>query len=110
MTQRTPSQNNALHLFFKLLADSLNESGLDQRKVLKESVDIPWTAEAIKEQMWKPIQKALYNKEHTAELDKVEELDHVHEDLMRHLGEKFHVEFLPIPHDEEKLRIEGIKL
>lgn len=103
MTQRTSQQNKGLHLFFTMLADELNNSGYDQRKVLKETVDIPWTPEAIKEQLWKPIQKLMYNKESTTELDKVKEIDKVHEVLMRHLGEKFSVEYIPFPVDEHRV-------
>ena len=101
--RRTSQQNKGLHLFFTMLSDELNNAGYDQRKVLKPSVDIPWTPEAIKEQLWKPIQKLMYNKESTTELDKVKEIDKVHEVLMRHLGEKFGVEYLPFPHDENKI-------
>lgn len=100
--KRTSQQNKAIHLFFTMLADELNNSGYDQRKVLKETVDIPWTPEAIKEQLWKPIQKLMYNKESTTELDKVKEIDKVHEVLMRHLGEKFGLEYIPFPMNEIK--------
>ena len=103
MTQRTSQQNKGLHLFFTMLSDELNNAGYDQRKVLKPSIDIPWTPEAIKEQLWKPIQKLMYNKESTTELDKVKEIDKVHEVLMRHLGEKFGVEYIPFPVDEHKI-------
>jgi len=101
--KRTPEQNKALHVFFKLLADELNGAGLDQRKVLKPSVSIDWTPEAVKEQIWKPIQKALYNKQSTTELDKQMEIDKIHETIMRHLGEKFGVEYIEFPSDPEKI-------
>jgi len=99
---RTSQQNKALHLFFTMLTDELNNAGFDQRKVLKPSVDIPWTPEAVKEQLWKPIQKLMYNKESTTELEKVKEIDRVHEVLMRHLGEKFGLEYIPFPVNEIK--------
>lgn len=101
--QRTDSQNKALHTFFRLLADELNNAGLDQRKVLKPSIDIPWSPEAVKEQLWKPIQVSLFFKESTKDLDKHIEIDKVHEVLMRHLGEKFGLEFIPFPQDEHKI-------
>lgn len=102
MEQRTSNQNRALHLFLAQLAETLNDAGLDQRKVLKPSVSIPWTPVAIKEQLWRPIQKALFAKESTTELDKVKELDRIHEVLMRHLGEKFEVEYIPFPSNEAR--------
>jgi hypothetical protein len=101
--KRTTQQNKSLHLFYALLATQLNEMGLDQRKVLKPSVSIDWTPIAIKEQIWKPIQKALYNKKSTTELDKQMEIDKIHETIMRHLGESFGVEYIPFPHDDEKI-------
>lgn len=42
----------------------------------------------------------MYHKDSTTELNKVEELDQVWDTLMRHLGEKFGVEYIPIPSDE----------
>ena len=33
--QRTIQQNRALHLYFQLIADRLNDAGLDMRVVLK---------------------------------------------------------------------------
>lgn len=104
--QRTDQQRKALEVFCKLLADTLNEAGLDQRKVLKPSIAIPWTQEAVKEQLWRPIQVALYNKRSTTELTK-QELDPVHETLMRHLGQTFHIEHIPFPSHEDTF-IEGL--
>lgn len=97
---RTLSQNNAMHLWFEHLATELNDAGLDQRKVLKPSIDIPWSAIAVKEQLWRPIQEALVHKVSTTELTK-QEVTRVFEILNRHLGEKFglHVEW---PHDPDK--------
>lgn len=103
MTQRTIDQNKAIHVFFDLLARELNAAGLDQRKVLKPGIEIPWTATAVKEQIWRPIQKAMYNKNSTTELDKIEEIDNIHETIMRHLGEKFGVEYIEFPNDPEKI-------
>lgn len=101
--QRTGQQNKALHVDFKLIADALNDAGLDQRKVLKPSISIPWSSTAVKEQLWKPIQKALYGKESTTELDKQKEIEHVHDVLLRHLGEKFDLEYIEFPNDPMKL-------
>lgn len=88
--QRTISQNRALHLYFTMLADTLNENGLDMRKVLKPGIDIPWTSKNIKEYLWRPIQKALLHKESTTELT-TSEIDQVLDILHLHLGEKFGV-------------------
>lgn len=111
---RTPEQNRALHLFFKILAGHLNAAGLDQRVVLKPGVSIPWTEEAVKEQLWRPIQKAMFNKQSTTELSKLEEIDAIHEVLMRELGQKFGLEYIDFPHfehgqvdDEGRVHLDG---
>jgi hypothetical protein len=92
--QRTMRQNKALHVLFRLLAEQLNEAGLDQRKVLKPGVDIPWTDKSIKEQIWKPVQKAQLNKGSTTQLTTTE-IDKVFDTINKHMGEKFglHVPF-----------------
>lgn len=97
---RTIQQNAALHAFFAMLANALNDAGLDQRKVLKPSVSIPWTPGAVKEHLWRPVQQAMYQKNSTTELNKHEEITGVHKTLMRHLGEKFGVEHIDFPSHE----------
>jgi hypothetical protein len=83
--QRTLTQNNALHLFCQMLADQLNASGLDMRKVMKPEVEIPWDMNSVKRCLWKPLQQAMLNKESTTEADRIE-YSLVHEVLGRHLA------------------------
>ena len=92
--QRTLQQNKAIHVLFDLLAEELNTAGLDMRKTLKASIDIPWNRETVKEYLWRPIQKAQLRKKSTTELT-TKDIDKVFETLNRHLGERFsiHVEF-----------------
>lgn len=94
MAQRTIQQNKALHVLFQLLADELNNAGLDMRKTLKPEVEIPWTPRNVKEFLWRPIQKAQLNKTSTTELT-TSEIDQVFDTINKHLGEKFslHVAF-----------------
>jgi hypothetical protein len=91
MEKRTQQQNRAIHKLFTELSEQLNDAGLDQRKVLKPSVDIPWTPEAVKEQLWRPIQRAMLLKSSTTELTTTD-IDKVFDVLVRHLGEKFGIE------------------
>lgn len=100
---RTLSQNRALHLNFDILAEKLNAAGYDQRKVLKPTVDIPWTHQAVKEQLWKPIMHSLYGHDSTTELSIGNEITHIHDVLMRHLGEKFSIEYHAFPSEEGKV-------
>ena len=88
--QRTQPQNSAIHVFCRLLAKTLNNAGLDMRKVLKPEVEIPWTDVTAKENLWKPIQKAMYEIESTTDLD-TEQVSKVYDTLNRHLSDKFGV-------------------
>lgn len=75
---------------FTQLAEELNDAGLDMRKTLKPTVDIPWNGKTIKEYLWRPIQKAQLGKESTTELT-TKEIDLIFETILRHLGDKFGV-------------------
>jgi hypothetical protein len=97
--KRSLKQNSALHKFFELLADELYISGLDIRRTLKEDFEIPWNPILVKEIMWKGLQKAILNKEHTADLTK-KEVDQVYDVLNRWLGEKHHIH-VPFPSEDE---------
>lgn len=99
-TQRSQKQNRAIHLWFRLLADTLNDSGLDMKAVLKPSVSISWTDKTIKEYIYKPIIEAMLLKKSTTELT-TKEIDKVWEIINLHLGEKFGVEVPPIPSQEQ---------
>lgn len=108
--QRTLQQNRALWKFFELLAESLNNSGLDMRVVLKPHINIPWTKNSIHDYLWLPIQKIMYGTDSTIFLHKIEQIDKVHEVLMRELGEKHEIDFIPFPADESlnELRLKKI--
>lgn len=96
---RTKQQNKALHVLFQLLANNLNEAGLDMRKTLKPGVEIPWSGPAVKEYLWRPVQEAQLNKHSTTELTTVE-IDKVFDTINRHMGEKFGL-YTPFPSVEE---------
>jgi hypothetical protein len=76
------------------LAASLNDAGLDMRTVLKPEVNIPWTPETVKENLWRPVQVALLNKKSTTELE-TGEVSKVEDVLMRHLVKEFGQFFEP---------------
>jgi len=99
--QRSISQNNAIHLFCSNLAKEFNDAGLDMKKVLKPTVDIPWTTQTVKEYIWKGIQNAQLQKKSTTELT-TKEVTEIYETINRHLGEKFELH-VPFPSIEEIL-------
>jgi len=88
MVQRTIRQNRAIWLYLTKLSDELNAAGLDMRKVLKQSVLIPWNKDAAHDLLWIPIQKAVLKSERTRDLNK-QEVSEIYEVLNRFIGEKF---------------------
>jgi hypothetical protein len=96
--KRTSQQNRALHKYFELLAEELNDAGLDVKEVLRPSVDIEWTGELIKEYIWRPVQMAQLKKKSTTQLT-TSEIDQIYEVITRHLGQKFGL-YVPFPSEE----------
>ena len=88
--KRSLSQNNSLHLYCAWLATALNDGGLDMMKVLDTAAEIPWTGTSVKEQLWRPVQKAMTGKASTKDQNKAEFVD-IYEVLNRHIAAKFGV-------------------
>jgi hypothetical protein len=63
---RTNSQNAALHLYLTQLAEQLNEAGYTFTTYL--GMEVPFTMELIKESIWKPTQKELFDIDSTTKL------------------------------------------
>jgi hypothetical protein len=84
---RTLTQNRALHKFCDLLAIALNDAGLDQKKLLKPSIDIPWTQNAVKEMLWRPVQVAVTGIKSTTKPE-TSQYSAIYEVLNRHLSMK----------------------
>jgi len=87
---RTLTQNKAIHKYFSMLAESLNNAGLDVKKTMRQDMDIPWTESLIKELIWKAVQKALYDIDSTAKLD-TSQVSEVYEVINRHISSTFGV-------------------
>lgn len=66
--QRTNLQNRSGHLWFTHVADELNSAGMDMQVVLSKRLGIMWTAEAVKECLFKVLARAMYNKDSTTQL------------------------------------------
>ena len=78
---RTLAQNKAIHLMNTWIANELNNAGLDQKKVIK--ADIPWTKDAVKLLIVKPIMKSMYQKDSTTDLNKSnKEIEHPYDVIM----------------------------
>ena len=69
---RTNRQNRAAHLCFRHLAEALNDAGYGIPHPLNAKLEIPYTEESVKELLYKPVIKAMYNKISTSELQTTE--------------------------------------
>ena len=67
---RTAQQNRALHLFFKMASDALNEIGhtYTYSNLDGEVINIRWNEHLFKEFTWKPIQAVMFGIESTTKL------------------------------------------
>ena len=83
---RTNRQNRALHLYFDLLSEALNDAGFDMKAVMGD-VDIPFTPGTVKSHLWLPIQKAYLETDSTTKL-KTNEITTVYDILNKHVGER----------------------
>lgn len=84
--RRTDTQNNCLHKWLRQLAADLNAAGLDMKKTLRHDAEIPWTEQAAKDFMWRPVQEALAGKESTADASTTD-YPAVYEVIVRHLAQ-----------------------
>lgn len=104
---RTEAQNNALHLWLDQVAQACNDAGYDIKVIIKhfkEGVDVPCTKENLKEILWRPVQKAMYKKHSTTQLDKEKEITEIHKVISEELlAKKLHLEYIPFPSIEELL-------
>lgn len=66
--QRTYTQNRAMHLYFAQLAEALNDAGYDMKRTMKPEAEIPWTDHAVKVNLWKAIEGAMFGHESTTQL------------------------------------------
>jgi len=83
---RTLLQNNAMYKYFTILADALNEAGMEIRmEYLGKTAEIPWTPTAVKERLWLPIMQSMFDIKSTAKLDR-KQVSEVYEVLSRWLA------------------------
>jgi len=71
---RSGQQNKALHLFYSQLAESLTDLGYEFNYVgiTGEIIAIPYSKDIIKEFVWRPIQKTMFNIESTTKINTVQ--------------------------------------
>lgn len=101
MTQRTDSQNKALHVYFTLVSKALNDAGLTVQETLKHQLEIEWSPVMVKDLIWRRAQERHLAKHSTTELEK-SEIDLIYDHVNRYLA-SLGVESIPFPHDPDKI-------
>lgn len=99
--QRTKKQNDALHLYLRLLAQALNDSG--QGYVFKfngRDTQCEWTMETVKERLWHPMQIAITDKKSSKDLT-IDELIRVHKNFELAIIERCEGLRVPFPDKED---------
>ena len=90
---RTERQNNAMHLWFRQMAEQ--STMLDTTTSTPSTIEVPFTEGLVKEMLYKPIIKAMYQKTSTTKLTG-RELSEAAEVLVRWLSEKKGI-YVPFP-------------
>lgn len=93
---RTLRQNSALHLWLGMVAKALNDAGADMKRTLRHDAEIPWTPEAVKEHLWRPVQEAMVGVESTADAER-KDYAQVEETLARNIAQRVGVTLPPWP-------------
>ena len=98
--KRTLQQNKSLQVACRLLAEILNDAGLDMQTVLKhKAVSVPWSQESVRIVLYKPIAEAMTMKTSTTDLNTIE-ISEAYDVLGRHLSELFGIITPRWPSDE----------
>jgi hypothetical protein len=87
---RTIPQNSAIHKYYDMLADSLNNAGYDVRAAMRHDAEIPWTRNLVKELIWRKVQLAMFDIESTTKLDTTQ-VSEIYEVINRHTAQTFAV-------------------
>jgi|SRR6056297_2686528 len=90
MTKRTLKQNKALYKYFELVAEALNREGHTVQEVLDNAkIDIFWTKDNFKTNIWHPIQSSMYGTKSTTKLKKQKQIDRIVDVINKFLAENF---------------------
>jgi|SRR5210317_1888769 len=91
---RSLKQNNSLHSFCSDLAQQLNDSHIQPQHFFKTGFNILWTMDMVKENIFKPIMKAITKNGKTSKASKKDIIE-TYEVINRELGERWgiHVEW-----------------
>ena len=85
--QRSPLQNNALQVYCRELAKAMNDAG-HEREVNTPigKCQLPWNADSVKENIWRPVQKAMTGEHSTTQPERSQYVE-IYDVINRHLIE-----------------------
>ena len=85
--QRSPLQNNALQVYCRELAKALNDAG-HEREVNTPigKCQLPWNADSVKENIWRPVQKAMTGEHSTTQPERQQYVE-IYDVINRHMAE-----------------------
>ena len=63
--QRSDTQNNAMHRYCEEVAKELNDAGYSVETFFRDGFSVPFSKDIVKDNMWRPLQKAITGKEST---------------------------------------------
>lgn len=92
--KRTDAQNRALHKYCEDVANALNEAGIDFTVFFKPGYEVPWSKYIVKDNVWRPVQEAMFGVESTKDMDKGD-VDKIYEVINRKLAN--YGVFVPFP-------------
>ena len=109
MSQRTLTQSNALHLWFRQVAEAMNDKGVDMQALMKaKKVSVPVTETIVKEVIWQPIEEVMIGEKSTTKLE-TKDVSMIYDVLNKHLAENFDGLHVPFPsYDEMDDRAQGL--
>ena len=96
--KRTLTQNAAMHLYFRELAEAFNSAGLDVEEALSNPIDLPWSEVLVKELIWHKVQRSVCDVESTAKLDTAQ-VGEIYEIINRFTAQKFGIHVM-FPNEE----------
>lgn len=100
---KTPTQRNAEHVWFRMCAEFCNEHGIEKRVVIDRlsdrGIDMPWTEESWKEDVWKPILEKVTGATSTED-ESTTDIDFLYSGLTRWFAQTFGETLPPFPSNE----------
>ena len=92
---RSLSQNKALWLWFTMVAETLNDGGMDIRTFIREEIEIPWSKDSVHDLLWIKLQIAMTGKKSTTKIN-TQEINKIMDVIIREAGKRS-VELPPFP-------------